>query len=415
MTTGLSAAAAVPVHGASTWPGRIVYEVLLAVHWCVVRTLRFRSRSPLSTGPRRILLTGTFFAENWALNHIKPLAASAACERVLLVTTFPLPPIDNLDAIRPPGWAIRLLGEVPARLLTFMIVAVRERPDAVGGFHILPNALLALLMARVIGCRSIYFCGGGSAELEGGGYYSGARTAALLKGPDAGLERRLLRAVKEMDLVVTMGNGARNFFIGRDVATRIEVVPGGIDFGEFAFDARQKSRDLILVGRLHPVKRIDLFLRAVKSLSARLPRISAVVLGDGELAEPLRRLSKELRVDGHVTFAGHQSDVKPWLAQSKVFVLTSESEGLSLAMMEAMLAGLPCVVADVGELGELVEHGTTGFLVEDATPDAFADRIELLLTDDGLRQRFAAAGRNAALRFTTAETTKRWDRVLGAL
>ena len=414
MSNGVSVAATAPPQGWA-WPARFFYEALLAAHWAIVRPLRFRSRGVLAKGPKRILLSGTFFSENWVLNHLKPLAASAQCERVLLVTTFPVPSLANVEAISPPLWAIRAFGEVPARLLTFVLVAFRQRPDAVGGFHILPNALVALLIARLIGRRSIYFCGGGPAELEGGGFYSGARSAALLRAPDAGLEKRLMRAVNEMDLVVTMGPGAGDFFRNRGVQSRIEVVPGGIDPTQFQSHPREEAYDLILVARLDPVKRIDLFLKTVQQLMVHRTGVSAVIVGGGELDGPLKKLAQELGVGDRVTFTGHQADVGLWLARARVFVLTSQSEGLSLALMEAMTNGLPCVVSNVGELGQLVSHGTTGFLVDDHSPDEFAKAIEQLLADQSLRARFAEAGRLAASRLTVAETSKRWDGVLAAL
>ena len=58
-----------------------------------------------------------------------------------------------------------------------------------------------------------------------------------------------------------------------------------------------------------------------------------------------------------MSFVGHQEDVAAWLSKSRVFVLTSDSEGLSLSMMEAMMCGLPAVVSDVGDLGDLSKMG----------------------------------------------------------
>jgi glycosyltransferase involved in cell wall biosynthesis len=380
----------------------------------LVHALRLGKRAaPAPRGqPIRLLLTGTFYSENWILNHLRPLAASRHCEKVWLVTTFAIHPTEKVEVIHPPFWLVRAVGEVPARLVVFVVMAVRRRPDFVGGFHLLPNGLVALLVARFIGSSCVYFCGGGPREVEGGGYYSGARSFRLLKAPDADLERKLLRAVDDIDLVITMGSGAQGFFRSRGVRSRIEVVPGGIDSGRFRCEDQPKTYDLILVGRLHPVKRIDLFFRTVRKLADSIPDVSAVVVGGGELEASLRGLAVELGVGNRVTFAGQQRDVGPWLAQSRVFVLTSESEGLSLALMEAMTAGLPCVVANVGELSELVEHGSTGFLVDGDSPEAFCFFLEQLLKSESVRERFSEASKKAASRLTTTETAKRWDRIL---
>jgi glycosyltransferase involved in cell wall biosynthesis len=398
----------------SAWPGRIFYHVVLNAHWILLRAsgVRKPSRSVPRRHSRSVLLTGTFYSGNWILNHLKPLAASRQCDKILVVTTFAIPPVEKVEAIHPPFWLVRSLGEVPARLIYFVVTAIRRRPDFVGGFHLLPNGLVALLLARFIGSWCVYFCGGGPREVEDGGYYSGARSFRLLKAPDAALERKLLRAVDEIDLVITMGSGAQDFFRTRGVRSRIEVVPGGIDSRRFQFEDQRKLYDLILIGRLHPVKRIDLFLRTVEKLAESIPDVSAVIVGGGELEGSLKALAVELGLGERVTFTGQQPDVRPWLAQSRIFVLTSESEGLSLALMEAMTGGLPCVVANVGELGELVEHGSTGFLVDDDSPEAFCFFLEQLLRSESARDAFSKASREAASRLTIAETAKRWDRIL---
>jgi glycosyltransferase involved in cell wall biosynthesis len=209
-----------------------------------------------------------------------------------------------------------------------------------------------------------------------------------------------------------MGHQTLEFFRDHGVTSPIEVIPGGIDGRRYRASNADRIYDVIFVGRLTQIKRIDLFLETVRDLLPKKPEISAVVVGSGELDESLKNLTKRLGVEQNVTFAGYQQDVSSWLAKSKVFVLTSDSEGLSLALMEAMMSGLPCVVSDVGELGELIKHGTNGFLVNNRSSRVFAQYIALLLQDSEQYAKFAAASRRAALRFELAETTKTWDRVL---
>ena len=101
--------------------------------------------------------------------------------------------------------------------------------------------------------------------------------------------------------------------------------------------------------------------------------------------------------------------MESWLRKGRVFALTSDSEGLSLALMEAMLCGLPAVVSDVGDLPELVEHGVNGYLVAERTPEAFAGPLAELLSDAARLARFSQAARAAALRYDVRETARRWD------
>ena len=210
-----------------------------------------------------------------------------------------------------------------------------------------------------------------------------------------------------------MGGRAARHFQQRGVTSRFESIPGGLDLTRFhALASVPRPYDLILVAHLTPVKRVDLFLHTVRVLARDLPQVRAVIVGSGEREAAYRALAQELGVDGRTHFAGFQKDVLPWLNQSKIFVLTSESEGLSLAMMEAMAAGLPCVVSDVGELGELVEEGVNGHLVQNQAAEGFAAALRPLLQDAALLSRQSAAALHTAQRVAIPESTRRWDGIL---
>ncbi len=361
-----------------------------------------------------ILLTGTFHSGSWIRSHLEPLTLSGGCRRVRVVTHFPLPPLDKVEAIVPGPRLSRLLGEVPARLLTFFRVALRSRPHAVGGFHLLVNGLAASLIARASGARSIYFCVGGPAEVRGGGVLSENRLFGRLPAPDARVESALLRAVSEFDLVVTMGSRAMEFFRENGVTGDIRVIPGGVDAPCGNSDNGAPPWDVVFVGRLVPIKEIDLLLRALWLVRKRIPGVRAVIVGDGPLRGELEAAAEALGLGDAVEFAGQRDDVPAILGRSKVFALTSATEGLSLALMEAMAAGLPAVVPDVGDLGDLVRDGENGFLVGERTPESFAARIAAILEDAALRRRLSGAARSAMERYGTPCAARQWDSVLAS-
>jgi glycosyltransferase involved in cell wall biosynthesis len=245
-----------------------------------------------------------------------------------------------------------------------------------------------------------------------GGVWGQNRLFTLMETPDAVIERRLLRAVAGFDLVITMGRRAIGFFRGRGVETTFHVVSGGMDAQRFAPSRAPARADFILVARLSSVKRVDLFLQALALVAQQRPETGAIVVGDGPLLEDLKGQARDLGLADRVTFAGHQADVESWLKQARIFALTSDSEGLSLALMEAMLCGLPAVVSDVGDLPELVEDGTNGFLVAERTAEAFARRMIALAGDPERLRSFSEAARHAALAYSLERTTGRWDRIL---
>lgn len=123
----------------------------------------------------------------------------------------------------------------------------------------------------------------------------------------------------------------------------------------------------------------------------------------------LEQLARDLGIAHRVHFAGFQRDVGKWLRRSKLFVLTSRSEGLSLALMEAMMCGLPAVVSHVGDLGDLVKGGVNGYLVGDGSIETFASYIADLLTGATKYAEFSRAARREALRYETRAAAHLWD------
>jgi L-malate glycosyltransferase len=384
-----------------------VYLVLLRAATRLAPAARPR---PAAGG--HILLTGTFQSHNWIRAHIGPLAASSGCAGLTMVTASTLPALPKVRALAPPKWLAAIGGETPSRLLTFVAAGLWLRPDVIGGFHLLINGLVAALLARAAGAESWYFAVGGPTELVDGGVRGENPYFARLRVPDAIVERRLLQAVNNVDLVITMGSGAKTFLRTHGVNGRIEIVAGGIDPAAFDSSQRAPEFDLVLVARLVPIKQIDRYLQVVAAVRRSVPGVRAAIVGDGPLRAELEATAADLGVRDAVTFAGQQSDVAAWLVRSRIFMLTSSSEGLALSLMEAMMCGLPAVVSRVGDLSDLVSEGENGHLVEASSVEAFAAAIVPLLQDPARYAAFSLAARRSARQYTTEATIRRWNQIL---
>jgi glycosyltransferase involved in cell wall biosynthesis len=152
------------------------------------------------------------------------------------------------------------------------------------------------------------------------------------------------------------------------------------------------------IGSLVPVKRWDQVLRAAAILKARGLDCLVQIAGDGPLREDLTRLTHSLGLAAHVEFIGFNDNIPELIAGSSFLVHTSESEGCPNAIMEAMAAGRPVVVTNVGDVPYLVEDGRTGFIVEQGATAILADRMERLITDQDLCRRMGEASRAKAER-----------------
>jgi glycosyltransferase involved in cell wall biosynthesis len=94
--------------------------------------------------------------------------------------------------------------------------------------------------------------------------------------------------------------------------------------------------------------------------------------------------------------------------------MTSDSEGVSQAMIQALLCGLPAIVSDVGDLGDVVKNGENGFLVDRRNSEKFANRIEILLSNPEKFGKFQKAAYLTATQYETKVAAQKWDKILHA-
>jgi glycosyltransferase involved in cell wall biosynthesis len=148
-------------------------------------------------------------------------------------------------------------------------------------------------------------------------------------------------------------------------------------------------------GRLRTRKAVAVLLEAVARLRREEPGVALVLVGDGEQRPALREQAERLGIAGAVRFVGKvpRDEMARRLADADVFCLPSLYEGLPLAVLEAMAAGLPVVATAVSGIPEAVEDGATGLLVPPEDADALARALGELARDPERRRRMGEAGR----------------------
>lgn len=151
------------------------------------------------------------------------------------------------------------------------------------------------------------------------------------------------------------------------------------------------SRLLVTVGRLNPAKNHPLLLSAFVRLAERYPDLHLVIIGDGAGMKMLQELRFQSGLAERIHLPGARSDVPALLADAAVFVLSSQTEGFSLSLLEAGAAGVPVVATDVGGNGEIIADGIRGRLVAAGNADALAAAISDLLGSPPQSRQYAAA------------------------
>ena len=204
--------------------------------------------------------------------------------------------------------------------------------------------------------------------------------------------------------------------------SRVIVLPNGVSHRKpervtLRDELRLSPNDrlIVAVGNLYPVKGHVHAIDALALLRQRQPSVHLAISGRGELDDALRARARAHGLERHVHLLGLRSDVPAVLAAADLFVLPSLSEGLPLALLEAMFAGCPIVATDVGQIRHALSGGTAGLLVEPGAPAALAAAMDRLLSNAGEARRLGRlAAAHAAAQYDLSRMVRRYAAVYEA-
>lgn len=243
------------------------------------------------------------------------------------------------------------------------------------------------------------------------------------------MERRTLRLA---DRAIAVSDAVREAVVRRcpELGERTVVVRNGVDLDRvhgarerrgparagFGFDA-----DAFVVGaiaRFDRSKGLDVLIEAAALAAPRVPTLRLLLAGDGAERPRLESLARARGVLGITTFAGARREIRDPLAALDLFAAPSRTEGLGIAILEALAAGVPALGARVGGIPEVIEDEVCGELVDGLEPRRWADRIVALAADRPRLVQLGDAGPARAARFTMAASVAAlqavYDEALGA-
>jgi glycosyltransferase involved in cell wall biosynthesis len=191
----------------------------------------------------------------------------------------------------------------------------------------------------------------------------------------------------------------------------IETIINGIRLiGDTSITRDEKRRELGLspedfvigtVGRLFPEKNIEMQLEMAGKLVPLIPTLKLVVVSKKyDYIQKLESIVEQLGISRHVIFTGLRRDIPEILATFDIFIMTSFSEGTSIALLEAMSAGLPLLVSDVGGNRDIIKHNSNGLLFEVHDFNAFCCYIQDLHRDANLRYRLAENAKESSTAYS---------------
>ena len=298
----------------------------------------------------------------------------------------------GVEALRLPilelGIGRRIYGPSGLRGFVRLLSRVESfRPHIVHGYLFGPN-LFAALAGRLAGVPAVVVA---------------KRNIDAFETPrQVAIERLAHRLATHVTAVsVAVGDTVVALGVPR---SRVTVIENGVDASRFEGQVADRAvfgangaPVIGSVGCLAARKDYGTLLAALAELQRRGREFQAVLVGDGPDRAMLESRTRELGLESQVRFLGERPDIERLLPAMDVFVLSSREEGIPNALLEAMAAGRPSVVTDVGGNREVLTDGETGWMVPSQSPRPLADALEAALTQPAEARRRGDRAREVTL------------------
>lgn len=214
-------------------------------------------------------------------------------------------------------------------------------------------------------------------------------------------------------LFVFQTEEARNGFF-KIALSKTCVIPNPVDASFFQIVPSKTSETIVSIGRLTNQKNFALLVDAFADIAADYPSVELRIYGEGELKAELEERASRLGVEKRVHLCGRTSDVPRVLAGAKMFVLSSDYEGMPNALMEALAAGLPCVATDcpVGGPRMLILSAEEGLLVKTGDREGLGRAIAAILGDPERARRLGVNAKHRMEELRTEKVVATWRRAV---
>ena len=177
-----------------------------------------------------------------------------------------------------------------------------------------------------------------------------------------------------------------------------------------------RGKDIVSVGRLEPQKNHKLLLQAFQIFAGRYRDFRLVLYGKGFLLKELQEMARELQIEERVVFAGFTDDVKGKIQDAAMYVLSSDYEGISNSLMEAMALGLPVISTDcpIGGSKMLIQHKENGLLVPVGDANALAQAMEYMVENPVRAESMGEKAAYVKEAYSVARICQNWYDAIGS-
>lgn len=218
-------------------------------------------------------------------------------------------------------------------------------------------------------------------------------------------EKVLFTLYANADAVVLQTKRARDYFPEK-VRKNSQIIPNPIAVKCVA--ESPKKRRIVTAGRLNPQKNQAMLIRAFASIYQKHPEYTLDIYGEGALRENLQQQIDDLGLKDAVTLRGNSPNIHEQIADAEIFVLPSDFEGLSNALLEAMMMGLPCIATNCAGCDEVIRNGENGLLIPVGDQRALEKALEQMIADPVFAVRLGDTAKADSVQFAVNEVIEKW-------
>lgn len=219
----------------------------------------------------------------------------------------------------------------------------------------------------------------------------------------------IVRAFTHADAVVFQTEKAKSFY-SKKIQVKSEIIGNPVSL---QLQKGDKVNPIIIsAGRLEKQKNQKILIQAFSEIANDFPKYELHIYGEGSLRNELEQQIKELGLQDRVKLPGNHMDYQNRLCEADIFVLSSDFEGLSNALLEAMVLGMPCISTDCAGSDEVVQSEYNGLLVPVGDMTALAEAMGRMLSDEELKKRLGKAAKITTRSYRTENVISKWREIL---
>lgn len=196
----------------------------------------------------------------------------------------------------------------------------------------------------------------------------------------------------------------------KEIQKKSIVIPNPIKVTVEALMNKQKK--IVSVGRLSEQKNHEMLINAFFKIYKMHPEYRLYIYGEGNLRDSLTRQIHNLNLDDKVFLPGTVSNIHEMIADAEIFVLSSDYEGLSNALLEAMMMGLPCISTDCAGSNEVIEDEKNGLLVPVGNTEKLTEAINRLINNKEFAAELGKGAKASSVIFNCENVIRKWEMVI---